>query len=151
MYRVGRNTQILPGGPRLSPQGYGRHHVGGARTGSWPGLMHPDFPMIAKTLTTGRPVVLAHDERARHAAAFGKSGSGKSTLLLNLAMGDVHQGHGLAVIDPHGDLAEAIIDAMPRSRVHDVCYLNVADADYPVGFNPLAGVPPARSSRVPAQ
>lgn len=93
--------------------------------------MHPDIPTIAKTLTTGRPVVLAHDERARHVAAFGKSGSGKSTLLLNLAMGDVHQGHGLAVIDPHGDLAEAIIDAMPRSRVHDVCYFNVADADYP--------------------
>jgi hypothetical protein len=76
--------------------------------------------------------------------AFGKSGSGKSTLLLNLAMGDVHRGHGLAVIDPHGDLADAIVDAMPRSRVHDVCYLNVADADYPVGFNPLAGVPSAR-------
>lgn len=105
--------------------------------------MHPELPSIANTMT-GRPVVLSHEERARHVAPFGKSGSGKSTLLFNLAMADVHQGHGLAVIDPHGDLAEAIIDAMPRWRVHDVCYLNVADAEYPVGFNPLASVPPER-------
>jgi hypothetical protein len=74
----------------------------------------------------------------------GKSGSGKSTALFNLAMHDIHAGEGIAVIDPHGDLAEAIIDAMPPERTHEVCYLNVADTEFPVGFNPLAGISPAR-------
>jgi hypothetical protein len=51
---------------------------------------------------------------------------------------------GVAVIDPHGDLAEAIIDALPPERTHEVCYLNVADTEFPVGFNPLAAIPPER-------
>jgi len=59
-------------------------------------------------------------------------------------MHDIHAGEGICVIDPHGDLADAIIDAMPRSRVHDICYLNVADTEHPVGFNPLANVPSTR-------
>jgi len=75
---------------------------------------------------------------------IGPSGSGKSTVLFNLAMHDIYAGEGVCVIDPHGDLAEAIIDALPPSRTHEVCYLNVADTEFPVGFNPLAGVAPER-------
>jgi hypothetical protein len=52
-------------------------------------------------------------------------------------MHDIYSGQGVAVIDPHGDLAEAIIDAMPPERTHEVCYLNVADTEFPVGFNRL--------------
>jgi hypothetical protein len=59
-------------------------------------------------------------------------------------MHDIYSGQGVAVIDPHGDLAEAIIDAMPPERTHEVCYLNVADTEFPVGFNPLAGIPEER-------
>src|SRR5713226_5153488 len=59
-------------------------------------------------------------------------------------MHDICAGEGVAVIDPHGDLAEAIINAMPPERTHEVCYLNVADSEYPVGFNPLAGIPKER-------
>jgi hypothetical protein len=74
----------------------------------------------------------------------GKSGAGKSTVLFNLAMHDIVTGQGLMVLDPHGDLAEALVDAIPPERTHDVCYLNVADADFPVGFNPLARQPRER-------
>jgi hypothetical protein len=59
-------------------------------------------------------------------------------------MADILAGQGVIVVDPHGDLASSIVDAIPRNRVHDVCYFNVADAEYPVGFNPLAGIPLAR-------
>jgi hypothetical protein len=97
-------------------------------------------PIIAKT-ATGGAVSLTRQERERHVYLVGKSGSGKSTALFNLAMHDICAGEGLAVIDPHGDLAEAIIDAMPPERTHEVCYLNVADTEFPVGFNPLAGIP----------
>src|ERR1700693_3498177 len=98
---------------------------------------------IAKS--TWGDIGLSRADRERHVYIVGKSGSGKSTVLFNLAMHDIHAGEGVCVIDPHGDLAEAIIDALPASRTHEVCYLNVADTDFPVGFNPLARVP--RESR----
>ncbi len=106
--------------------------------------MHPDFSPCIATASSGAPIVLTEAERKRHVFLLGKSGSGKSTVLFNLVMADIFAGRGVAVIDPHGDLAEAIIDAMPRSRVHDVCYLDVSDTEHPVGFNPLAGVPARR-------
>jgi hypothetical protein len=76
----------------------------------------------------------------------GKSGSGKSTLLFNLAMLDIMAGKGVAIIDPHGDLAETVADCVPRHRTHETCYLDVTDTEWPIGFNPLAGVAPARQA-----
>jgi energy-coupling factor transporter ATP-binding protein EcfA2 len=102
--------------------------------------MEPEAPIIA-TNAVGGPVVLSREERERHLYIVGKSGSGKSTVLFNLAMLDIMAGKGIAVIDPHGDLAEAIVDAIPRKRTHQICYLNAADSEFPVGFNPLASVP----------
>lgn len=98
------------------------------------------------TTAVREAVDFADAERARHLYIYivGKSGSGKSTLLFNLAMLDILAGQGVAVIDPHGDLAEAIADCIPRSRINEICYLNVADLERPVGFNPLANVPPER-------
>lgn len=104
--------------------------------------MEPE-PIFATT-AAGGGVAFSRHERERHLYLVGKSGSGKSTALFNLAMHDIYTGEGVAVIDPHGDLAEAIIDALPPERTHEVCYLNVADTEFPVGFNPLAGVPPER-------
>ena len=116
---------------------------GGASHRELPRHMEPLQPKIATT-ATGGGVVLSRQERERHVYIVGKSGSGKSTVLFNLAMADIEAGEGVAVIDPHGDLAEAIIDAIPPERTHQVCYLNVADTEYPVGFNPLARVPAER-------
>ena len=94
----------------------------------------------------GGAIALSREERERHVYIVGKSGSGKSTTLFNLAMHDIYAGEGAAVIDPHGDLADAILDAMPPERTHDVCYLNVADTQFPVGFNPLADVATERQA-----
>ena len=105
--------------------------------------MEPE-PFHIATTAVGEAVDFADAERARHLYIVGKSGSGKSTLLFNLAMLDILAGQGVAVIDPHGDLAEAIADCIPRSRINEICYLNVADLERPVGFNPLANVPPER-------
>jgi hypothetical protein len=107
--------------------------------------MESEPPIIAKN-ATGGGIAFSREERERHLYLVGKSGSGKTTALFNLAMHDIYAGEGVAVIDPHGDLAEAIIDALPPERTHEVCYLNVADTHYPVGFNPLAGVPPERQA-----
>ena len=49
-------------------------------------------------------------------------------------------GHGFAFIDPHGNHAEALLNHIPKHRIDDVIYLNVADSEYPIPFNTLAGV-----------
>jgi DNA helicase HerA-like ATPase len=105
--------------------------------------MEPHSFRIATT-AGGAPVVFSREERERHVYIVGKSGSGKSTFLYNLAMSDIVAGEGVAVIDPHGDLALDILDAIPRSRINDVCYLDVTDAERPVGFNPATRIAPER-------
>jgi Type IV secretion-system coupling protein DNA-binding domain len=72
----------------------------------------------------------------------GKTGTGKSTLICNMAGHDIKMGYGLALIDPHGDLSEEILDSVPAGRISDIIYLNPADLEYPVAFNPLESVPP---------
>ena len=101
-------------------------------------------PYFAVHQVTGQGLFFTREERERHVYLVGKSGSGKSTTLFNIAMGDIDAGEGVTIIDPHGDLAEAIADCIPPERTNQVCYLNVADLERPVGFNPLASVPAER-------
>ena len=79
-------------------------------------------------------------DRAGHIYCIGKTGTGKSTLLLNMAIDDIHQGRGIGIIDPHGDLSEAILDYIPQERIKDVIYFNACDTTYPIAFNPLYNV-----------
>ena len=85
-----------------------------------------------------RVVVLRGDDRRRHQYVIGKTGMGKTTLLLNQIAGDVRAGHGLCLVDPHGDLCEAVLKQIPSERTNDVIVFDAADRDYAVGFNPLA-------------
>src|SRR3989344_3984309 len=55
---------------------------------------------------------------------------------------DIRAGNGLAVVDPHGDLVEKVLDLVPSNRVNDVIYFNPSDVDYPIAFNPLETVDP---------
>ncbi len=80
------------------------------------------------------------DDRRRHMYVIGKTGMGKSTMLENMVINDMWAGHGVALIDPHGDLAEKVIDFVPPDRVKDIVYFNPADTDYPLGFNILESV-----------
>ncbi|MFZ5500970.1 MAG: type IV secretory system conjugative DNA transfer family protein, partial [Candidatus Micrarchaeota archaeon] len=80
-------------------------------------------------------VTLSPDQRMRHMYVVGASGTGKSTLLLNLIIQDIHFGQGLAVLDPHGDLIDQILDWIPKNRKDDVILFNPADEDYPIPFN----------------
>jgi len=79
-------------------------------------------------------------DRARHMYFIGKSGVGKSKLLELLIKGDIEGGHGVCVIDPHGDLVENIIPFIPEDRVKDVIYFNAPDEKFPISFNPIEKV-----------
>lgn len=76
-------------------------------------------------------------DRRRHMYLLGKTGTGKSTLLKNMIIGDILDGNGLAVLDPHGDLVEEILDIIPEHRIKDVVYLDPSDIEYPIGLNML--------------
>ncbi len=75
------------------------------------------------------------DDRRRHMYLIGKTGMGKSTILENMIVDDIRSGKGVMVVDPHGDLAEKIIEFIPSGRVNDVIYFNPSDIDYPIAFN----------------
>lgn len=77
------------------------------------------------------------DDRRRHMYVIGKTGMGKTTIMENMVLSDIYAGHGVGLVDPHGDFAEKIIDHIPSWRLNDVVYLNPADVDNPIGFNIL--------------
>ena len=87
------------------------------------------------------PVALTSDTRRRHTYILGKSGTGKSTLLRNLILEDFHHDRGVAVLDPHGDLVEELLDHIPTHRTRNVIYFNPTNDRTP-GLNILAGVAP---------
>ncbi len=87
-------------------------------------------------------------DRRRHLYIVGKSGCGKSCMLQLLAKSDMEHGHGLAVIDPHGDLVNDLLKLVPKNRIQDVIILDPADRDFPASFNPLAWVPEATRTSV---
>jgi hypothetical protein len=91
-------------------------------------------------LVSGDIVAIGSEERRRHLYVVGQTGTGKSTLLLNLIAQDLAAGEGLALLDPHGDLAEAALSQVPKDRTNDLVYINPADDERPIGFNPLARV-----------
>lgn len=76
-------------------------------------------------------------DRRRHIYIIGKTGMGKSVLLQNMVYSDVNTGKGLAVIDPHGDLADSVIDFVPAHRTNDVVILDPSDVSHPFAFNML--------------
>jgi CxxC-x17-CxxC domain-containing protein len=82
------------------------------------------------------------DDRRRHMYLVGKTGMGKSTILENMIIDDIRAGHGVAVVDPHGDLAEKIIEYIPDDRIKDVVYFNPSDINFPIAFNIVEQVEP---------
>lgn len=84
-----------------------------------------------------RPVYIDFDDRRRHVYIIGKTGVGKSVLLQDIAIQDIKAGHGVCVIDPHGDLIDDIIKYIPPERAEDVIYFDPSDTERPMGLNLL--------------
>ncbi|HNW71826.1 MAG TPA: type IV secretion system DNA-binding domain-containing protein [Candidatus Paceibacterota bacterium] len=81
-------------------------------------------------------------DRRQHVYILGKSGTGKSVLMFNMIIQNIRNGDGVCVVDPHGELVEEVVAAIPTHRIKDVVYFNPADPDYHIGFNVLELIDP---------
>lgn len=93
--------------------------------------------ILGKRLSDGRPEGLEASDLLRHLYILGKTGSGKSTVLLRLLRMWMEEGHGCAVIDPHGDLVEDLLRRIPVGRGREVVVIDPADQERPIAWNPL--------------
>lgn len=101
----------------------------------------PSERAFRKRIKTSRPLIrLSPTDRLKHLWCLGKSGMGKSTFLHNLFVQDVLAGRGCALIDPHGDLSEELLNYIPPERRRDVIYFNPLDLEFPIGLNVLEQV-----------
>jgi len=80
------------------------------------------------------------DDRRRHIYIIWKTWMGKSTLLENMIIDDIRKGRWVAVIDPHGDLAEAVIWFIPKSRTNQTIIFDPSDTEWPIAFNMLDNI-----------
>jgi len=131
--------RLLPVGRTGSPDGRGRE----AGRSSY--MDHTPIAIGTRTYWVSdeeKLVLLAPEDRAQHLYVVGKTGLGKSTLLRNLILQDLYAGRGVGLLDPHGDLARDVLDAIPRGRTNEVLYFNPGDLARPVGLNLLPKVAP---------
>lgn len=107
--------------------------------------MPKDLTFVAKTNFRGaeQKFGIKRKDRRQHMYVIGKTGTGKTQFLKNMAMQDIENGQGLAIIDPHGEFVEEILESIPHHRINDVVYFNPADMEYPVSFN-IMDVPDPR-------
>jgi hypothetical protein len=105
---------------------------------------------IARTAfrTDSRLFGIQEADRFRHLYIVGKAGTGKSTLIRNMVIQDIRRGYGLALLDPHGDLYEDLLDCIPAERLKDVVLLDPGDQDYPVSLNVLELPDPNQKAQV---
>ena len=98
-----------------------------------------DLSPIANTNFRGHNTMfgLPRVDRGRHLYIIGQTGTGKSGTLELLTISDMYTPYGFAVIDPHGDYAQHVLQRIPPERAGDVIYFNPADTDFPIAFNPM--------------
>lgn len=84
-----------------------------------------------------QPVLLDENSRRQHTYIVGQTGTGKTTLMKSMIQADMEAGYGLAVIDPHGELYQDLLNLIPENRMKDVILFNPADYLFPIGFNIL--------------
>jgi len=87
-------------------------------------------------------------DRRKHVYMIGKTGVGKSTLIQNMIIQDMRNGEGVAVLDPHGQLIDELLEFVPENRLDDVVIFNPADQDNPVSLNMLELIDPRQRTLI---
>ena len=118
------------------------------------GLSEPgDVSLFGLTNFRGRHLKfgISRKDRGRHMYIIGQTGAGKSFLLQLLTLSDIYHDQGFAIVDPHGDFATDIMKYIPEHRLQDVVYLNPADREYPMAFNPMEISDPAMKDHISSE
>lgn len=88
-------------------------------------------------IAEGKEIRLPTESRDRHSLFLGATGTGKSTVLKRGICHDIAQGEGVVLLDPHGDLYQAVLECIPARRRKDVFLLDPASPEKAPGFNVL--------------
>lgn len=80
---------------------------------------------------------IANEDRFRHFYIIWQTGTWKSSFIQVMARQDLKNRNWIALMDPHWDLAEALLPYIPRDRADDVVYFNPADVARPMWINLL--------------
>src|SRR5438094_6549018 len=91
---------------------------------AWPGVAADSATMNNDPIVIGQrsgwgadsPFGIQPEDARHHIYIIGKTGSGKTTLVRNMILQLLCHGTGVALIDPHGDLADELLDHYPPSR-----------------------------------
>ncbi|MEP7288871.1 MAG: type IV secretion system DNA-binding domain-containing protein [Chloroflexota bacterium] len=103
---------------------------------------------IARVGGTPTRIRQGSGDRRRHTYIVGKTGVGKTTLMQAMALQDIEAGHGVCVVDPHGDLIDDILVRIPPHRAADVILFDPSDLERPVGLNLLNAKTDAEKNRI---
>ena len=87
-----------------------------------------------------QPVCIPRKKRMRHIHLIGKPDMGKSTVAEHIIIDDIKSGDGVAVLDPHGDLAERLLRLVPEEYVDKVIYFDPSDSYWVPIWNPMQKV-----------
>jgi len=102
--------------------------------GPEPGALHMGYNNYRGVKTD---IYMKGKDRSRHMYLIGKSGSGKSQTMAKYIIDDIKNGHGVALVEPHGDLVEQVLGNIPKERIDDVIVFNPSDLERPMGLNML--------------
>src|ERR1017187_5879545 len=86
----------------------------------------------------GKPVRLKPDDRKIHMHVLGSSGSGKSRFMEWMIRGDLRNRQGFCLVDPHGELYDAVVAYAARHVLdREIILLNLSEPESVVSFNPF--------------
>lgn len=94
-----------------------------------------------------KPVCIPRDLRTSHVHLIGHTKQGKSTVMEHIILDDIEQGHGVAVLDPHGRLVERLLCLIPAKHADRVIYADPGDPNHALLWNPLSQQPAAHIDR----
>jgi hypothetical protein len=88
-------------------------------------------------------------QRQTHTYIIGQPGTGKSRLMESWILQDIQKGHGICMIDPHGDLFQSILGKVAEMPLvwDRVVIIDPCDTRWAISLNPLQASPESSPER----